>query len=111
MIISTPLGQNATKFGAILSDDITGLSTHLISRPDMNTAKVKLARKHRVKVVTEEWINECVNRWSKVDETPYLIYGLDAGNDDLAELHALQDEAEASDDGGKFIARTTFVHH
>jgi len=69
----------------------------------MNTAKVKLARKHRVKVLTEKWLYDSVNQWKKLDETPYLIdFGSNSDADNLAELEALQDEAGASDDGGKF---------
>jgi len=68
----------------------------------MNTAKVKLARKHRLQILTEQWLYDSVNQWRRLDETPYLIdFGSGTDVDNLAELQALQDQAGGSDDGGQ----------
>lgn len=72
-------------FGATVSENITKRTTHVIASPQRRTAKVRHAAKKpdRIKIVTQEWLFQCLSQWSKVSENLYRIHN------------------EVSDNGGK----------
>lgn len=68
------IGMWAKLFGAELEEHINGKVTHLIAARS-RTAKVRQAAGGypHIKIVTPKWLYDCISRWEKVDEKPYLI--------------------------------------
>ncbi|CEF65605.1 RNA polymerase II subunit A C-terminal domain phosphatase [Strongyloides ratti] len=76
-----PLGMNAethpffmlcSQYGAIVDDDITKFTTHVIASR-WGTSKVKKAEKMGIFVVSALWVYKSVENWEKVDEKNFLI--------------------------------------
>lgn len=70
----------AKSFGATVSQDLSKRTTHVIATPLRKTSKVRKALRYpgRVRVVTEQWLLDCISQWKHLDERPYLIdFGLD----------------------------------
>lgn len=76
-----PLGMNTethpffmlcSQYGAIVDDDITKFTTHVIASR-WGTSKVKKAEKMGIFVVSALWVYKSLERWEKVDETNFLI--------------------------------------
>lgn len=63
-------------FGGQYLDALTRFTTHLIAL-DMNNDKSVIAASTKdpinIKIVLPHWIDECLKRGEKVDETPYLL--------------------------------------
>ncbi|KAF7714376.1 Uncharacterized protein PECH_008740 [Penicillium ucsense] len=77
-----PLGQDlqnaemslwAKSFGAVIQKNINKRVTHLVAGRN-RTAKVREAtRWPNIKIVTTQWLNECLIKWKHLDEEPYLL--------------------------------------
>ncbi|GAB7350968.1 hypothetical protein MBLNU459_g1467t2 [Dothideomycetes sp. NU459] len=63
-------------FGATISENITKRTTHVIASPQRRTAKVRHAAKKpdRIKIVTQDWLFQCLSQWRKVSEDPFRIH-------------------------------------
>lgn len=54
--------------------DVHKNTTHVIANKNRRTAKVRVAaRNPKIKIVTTAWLFDCVSRWRRLDEAPYLI--------------------------------------
>lgn len=74
-IRTSEFGALSKSFGARVEDNVTKRTTHLIAAK-ARTAKCRQAAKRgkgKVKIVNPRWLADCVARWEKVDETPYLF--------------------------------------
>ncbi|CAK7274570.1 CTD phosphatase Fcp1 [Sporothrix epigloea] len=69
------IGRQAVNFGAKLQRHVSRKVTHLVISSDRpRTQKVRqAARFPTTKIVNQNWLLDCFSRWSKIDETPYLI--------------------------------------
>uniref|UniRef100_A0A0N4ZFI1 RNA polymerase II subunit A C-terminal domain phosphatase n=1 Tax=Parastrongyloides trichosuri TaxID=131310 RepID=A0A0N4ZFI1_PARTI len=123
-----PLGMNAethpffmlcSQYGAIVDDDMTKFTTHVIASR-WGTSKVKKAEKMGIFVVSTSWVYKSLENWKKADEKDHLIVNdlnieqvVDEGNDVTSyfdeigdiDLKAMEDEvneaiseAESDDD-------------
>ena len=78
------LGLWARAFGARIQTRVSGRhTTHVVAaRP--RTAKVRQAARKgpggRIKVVGVAWLLDCIVRWQRLDEGPYLLSTEDEGN-------------------------------
>lgn len=72
----------AKSFGAIVTENITKRTTHVVASPLRKTAKVRQAAKKpdRIKIVSQTWLFDCLVQWQKVDETPFRLHA-DLEND------------------------------
>lgn len=63
-----------SKFGAVSSNEITEETTHIITKTP-STFKAKLAKSFNpnIKVVSPDWIFECLINWKRVDESRYTL--------------------------------------
>jgi len=73
-IYSSDLGRWAQSFGAIINMDVHKNTTHVIASKARRTAKVQVAaRNPAIKIVTTNWLFDCVSQWKRLPEEPYLI--------------------------------------
>lgn len=96
----------AKSFGVIIATKINARTTHLVAGRN-RTAKVREATRYpNVKIVTTQWLLDCLTTWRHLDEEPYLLpvhpedrgEPLSPGSRELAESSWLSssDEATAS---------------
>lgn len=72
----------AKSFGVIIASKINGRTTHLVAGRN-RTAKVREATRYpNVKIVSTQWLLDCLVSWQHLDEDPYLLHIHD---DDRAE--------------------------
>ena len=74
-VASTDIAILSRSFGAIISDDITRSTTHVVAARN-RTQKVRAAVKRgkgRIKIVSPSWLLESISEWERKDETPYLL--------------------------------------
>ncbi|PSK46476.1 RNA polymerase II subunit A C-terminal domain phosphatase [Elsinoe australis] len=66
----------AKSLGAVISENITRKTTHVIASPARRTAKVRQAwrKSDRISIVTQKWLYDCLSRWQRLDEEPYRIH-------------------------------------
>ena len=66
----------AKSFGALISENITKRTTHVIASPLRKTAKVRQAAKkpEKIKIVSQDWLFGCLSQWRKIDEAPYRLH-------------------------------------
>ncbi len=97
-IQSHDLAVWAKSFGAVVSENLSKRTTHVIASPERRTAKVRQAVKRggRVKIVTQHWLFACFTQWVKVDEEEYRVHS-DAPSHETARL---PDSFERGEDGG-----------
>lgn len=78
-ILTHDMTRWAQSFGAVVTENVTKKTTHVIASPERRTAKVRQAAKKagRIAIVSMSWLTTCFMQWKKVDETPYRIH-LDA---------------------------------
>lgn len=78
-VLSHDMTRWAESFGAVVTENITKKTTHVIASPERRTAKVRQAAKKagRIAIVSMSWLTTCFMQWKKVDEGPYRIH-LDA---------------------------------
>ena len=72
---STDLAILASSFGARIEENVGRWTTHVVAARN-RTLKVRKAIKRgkgRIKIVNPQWLTDSINRWSKVDERPYLL--------------------------------------
>ncbi|KAI9738173.1 MAG: Carboxy-terminal domain (CTD) phosphatase [Cirrosporium novae-zelandiae] len=63
----------AKSFGARISSRIGKKTTHVIAARN-RTAKVRqAARIPKIRIVTTQWLFDCIAQWERLDEAPYLI--------------------------------------
>ena len=72
--------MQAMSFGAQIHNKISRKVTHLVvSANRTRTQKVRQAARYPgIKIVRQQWLIECMSRWERVDETPYLVRNFDA---------------------------------
>ncbi|GJC91217.1 FCP1-like phosphatase [Colletotrichum higginsianum] len=74
-VLQSEIGIQAMSFGAQISTRVSKNVTHLVistSRP--RTQKVRQAAKiPSIKIVSQNWLSDCLSKWEHVDETPYLV--------------------------------------
>lgn len=72
----------AKSFGVAIASKINGRTTHLVAGRN-RTAKVREATRYpNVKIVSTQWLLDCLVSWQHLDEGPYLLHIHD---DDRAE--------------------------
>lgn len=78
-LFRSELGMQAISFGAHIHNKISRKVTHLVvSANRTRTQKVRQAARYPgIKIVRQQWLTECMSRWEKVDETPYLVRNFD----------------------------------
>ncbi|KAI4722398.1 hypothetical protein E4T48_01271 [Aureobasidium sp. EXF-10727] len=66
----------AKSFGAIVTENITKRTSHVIASPLRKTAKVRQAAKKadKIKIVSQDWLFACLVQWEKVDEAPFRLH-------------------------------------
>lgn len=72
---STDSAILARSFGARIEENVGKSTTHVVAARN-RTLKVRKAIKRgkgNIKIVNPQWLTDSVNRWSKVDERPYLL--------------------------------------
>lgn len=89
------IGVQAGQFGAQVRDTITSRVTHLVvasNRP--RTKKVQQAAKiPHIKIVNQNWLQDCISQWRRLDESAYYIHVSSADRDPDTEI--------SDDDPGK----------
>ncbi|KAK1993270.1 hypothetical protein LX36DRAFT_552960, partial [Colletotrichum falcatum] len=74
-VLQSEIGIQAMSFGAEISTRVSKKVTHLVistSRP--RTQKVRQAAKiSSIKIVSQNWLSDCLSQWQHLDETPYLV--------------------------------------
>ena len=72
---STDSAILAKSFGARIDQNVGRSTTHVVAARN-RTLKVRKAIKRgkgRIKIVSPQWLTDSLNRWSKVEERPYLL--------------------------------------
>jgi RNA polymerase II subunit A-like phosphatase len=68
------LGMWARSFGAVVQQNLTKSTTHVIAHRERRTSKVRQASKYPwMKIVAVSWLTECFSRWRRVSEKPHVI--------------------------------------
>ncbi|KAL2815013.1 hypothetical protein BJX63DRAFT_391226 [Aspergillus granulosus] len=63
----------AKSFGVTIAHKINMKTTHLVAGRN-RTAKVREATRYpQIKIVTTQWLLECLVQWKRLDEEPYLL--------------------------------------
>lgn len=63
----------AKSFGVAISSRISSRATHLVAGRN-RTAKVREATRYpKIKIVTTQWLVDCLVQWKRLDEEPYLV--------------------------------------
>src|SRR4051794_24732475 len=95
----------AKSFGARVSENLTKSTTHVVAPVGKRTSKVKQAARHtHIKIVTTEWLMECISRWEHVNEKPYIMHVQPDEHDPRGSLdgslpfNELEDDVELSHD-------------
>ncbi|KAJ5674026.1 hypothetical protein N7462_009465 [Penicillium macrosclerotiorum] len=94
----------AKTFGVVIASKISNRVTHLVAGRN-RTAKVREAtRWPNIRIVTSQWLSDCLVSWKHLDEEPYLLpvhpddrgEPLSPGSRELAESSWLSSSDEAS---------------
>ena len=74
--LSHDLAILAMGFGAVVTEDVTRKTTHVVASADRRTAKVKQAARKgkRIAIVGRGWLDACFQQWKRVDESPYHVH-------------------------------------
>ena len=100
---STDSAILAKSFGAQIEDNVGRLTTHVVAARN-RTLKVRKAIKRgkgRIKVVNTQWLTDAINRWSKIDERPYLLdtEGKNSSHEDDDDILSESESPAASESG------------
>lgn len=100
---STDSAILATSFGARIEENVGRSTTHVVAARN-RTLKVRKALKRgkgRIKIVNPQWLTDSINRWSKVDERPYLLdtEGKNGPHEDDDDILSESDSPAASESG------------
>ena len=90
---SSDLAMWAKGFGARIDEEVTRKTTHLIAARN-RTAKVRHALKRgrdKIRIVGPQWLVDSLSRWTKLEETPYLI-GVDDGDGETGKNGVVEEE-------------------
>ncbi|KAL9615536.1 MAG: hypothetical protein Q9167_000049 [Letrouitia subvulpina] len=101
---SSDLAMWAKSFGARIEENVTRKTTHLVAARN-RTAKVRHAikgGKDRIHIVGPQWLINSLSRWTKLEETPYLLTVDDGDGDSgwngTAEEEILSESEEVATD-------------
>jgi RNA polymerase II subunit A-like phosphatase len=79
-VAESEIGMQAQSFGAQVLDTVSKRVTHLVvstARP--RTKKVQQAAKiQSIKIVSQNWLIDCLSQWRRLDERPYFLDIADA---------------------------------
>ena len=100
---STDLAILAGSFGARIEENVGRSTTHVVAARN-RTLKVRKAIKRgkgRIKIVNPQWLTDSINRWSKVDERPYLLdtEGKNGSHEDDDDILSESESPAASESG------------
>lgn len=100
---STDSAILASSFGARIEENVGRSTTHVVAARN-RTLKVRKAIKRgkgRIKVVNPQWLTDSINRWSKVDERPYLLdtEGKNGSHEDDDDILSDSESPAASESG------------
>lgn len=100
---STDSAILASSFGARIEENVGRSTTHVVAARN-RTLKVRKAIKRgkgRIKVVNPQWLTDSINRWSKVDEGPYLLdtEGKNGSHEDDDDIISDSESPAASESG------------
>ncbi|EHA23048.1 RNA polymerase II subunit A C-terminal domain phosphatase [Aspergillus awamori] len=96
----------AKSFGAVIASKINMKTTHLVAGRN-RTAKVREATRYpKVKIVTTQWLLDCLTQWKRLAEEPYLLpvhpddrgEPISPGSKEVAESGWLSSSDEATGD-------------
>ncbi|GKZ39900.1 carboxy-terminal domain (CTD) phosphatase, partial [Aspergillus brasiliensis] len=96
----------AKSFGVVIASKINMKTTHLVAGRN-RTAKVREATRYpKVKIVTTQWLLDCLTQWKRLAEEPYLLpvhpddrgEPISPGSKELAESSWLSSSDEATGD-------------
>ena len=96
-VASTDIALQSMSFGARIEEEVTKQTTHLVAARN-RTQKVRTAirkGKGRIKVVSPQWLYDCISLWSKVSEEPYLLDIEESRNGPVDEDEDLWSESES----------------
>ncbi len=100
---STDSAILALSFGARIEENVGRSTTHVVAARN-RTLKVRKAIKRgkgRIKIVNPQWLTDSINRWSKVDERPYLLEteGKNGNHEDDDDILSESESPAASESG------------
>jgi RNA polymerase II subunit A C-terminal domain phosphatase len=74
-VMRSEVVQQALSFGAHVQTKITRKVTHVVvSANRIRTQKVRQAAKYpHIKIVNQQWLMNCMSKWEREEETPYLV--------------------------------------
>ncbi|KAK1487287.1 FCP1-like phosphatase [Colletotrichum cuscutae] len=110
-VLQSEIGIQAMSFGAQISTRVSKQVTHLVistSRP--RTQKVRQAAKiPSIKIVSQNWLSDCLSQWRRVDEAPYLVEVHPADRRQLAMSEATDAETISDADGDDARPHLTII--
>lgn len=100
---STDSAILARSFGARIEENVGRSTTHVVAARN-RTLKVRKAIKRgkgRIKIVNPQWLTDSIDRWSKVDERPYLLdtEGKNGPQEDDDDILSESESPDASESG------------
>lgn len=101
-VMKCEIALQAHSFGAQVRTKVTKDVTHcVVSANRVRTQKVKqCSRLPRCVIVNHNWLMDCISKWTKVDERPFLIdVPRDEGPEDILDDSSLDSAMDASDSG------------
>lgn len=74
-VLRTEIGIQADSFGAKIQKKVNRHVTHLVASTNRTrTHKVRQAAKYpHIKIVNQQWLMNCISKWEKEPEEPYLV--------------------------------------
>ena len=93
----TDIAIQSISFGARIEEDVAKQTTHLVAARN-RTQKVRTALrkcKGRIKIVSPQWLYQCISTWSKVDEKPFLLDIEESKNGTIDEDEDIWSESES----------------
>ena len=112
-VASTDIAILAKSFGARIDEDVSRSTTHVVAARN-RTQKVRAAvrrGKGRIRIVSPQWLLECIGSWERKDEMPYLLDVEEGKNgpieddDILSESESDESESEIGSDTGSIKSR------
>lgn len=121
---SSDLAMWAKSFGAKIEENVTRKTTHLVAARN-RTAKVRHAIKRgkdKIHIVGPQWLINSLSRWTKLEETPYLLTVDDGDGDSgwngtveeevLSESEEVASDVESEEEAAEeFLPTEELVEH
>lgn len=100
---STDSAILARSFGARIEENVGRSTTHVVAARN-RTLKVRKAIKRgkgKIQIVNPQWLTDSINRWSRVDEGPYLLdtEGKNGHHEDDDDILSESESPAASESG------------